>query len=235
MITKEYIMIISIHQPDYIPYLGYFYKIFKSEFFVILDDVQFSNDNMHHWNRIKTPQGEFRLKIPVAYSFGDKINQVSTKDELNWKEKHLKTIKMNYSRAEYFNEIYPLFQELLLKEYSNLAEMNIAINEFICNGFGFATKFVRSSDLNITTSKEDKVIDICLALGGTTYLSGNGAKAYQINEHFEKKGILLNYTDYFIFEYNQLWNNFLPNLSILDYIFNCGLTNPFSNQEGIQI
>jgi hypothetical protein len=221
-------MTISIHQPDYIPYLGYFYKIYQSEIFVFLDDVQFSNDNMHHWNKIKTPQGENRLKIPVASNFGDKINQVRTRDELKWKEKHLKTLEMNYSKTQYFKEIFPQYKEIILKNYSNLAEMNIAINEFICLGMGIETKFIRSSELNINSAKENRVIDICLVLGGKTYLSGIGAKAYQVDEHFEDKGLRLKYTDYEPFEYKQVWGQFIPNLSVLDYIFNCGFVNPFS-------
>jgi len=220
-------MIISIHQPDYIPYLGYFYKIYQSEIFVFLDDVQFSNDNMHHWNRIKTPQGECRLKIPVEHKFGDKINQIRTKDELKWKEKHLKTIEMNYSKAQHFKEIYPQYKDIILKEYSDLAEINITINKFICKNFGFKTEFIRSSELNINSAKEDRVIDICLVLGGTTYISGNGAKAYQVDEHYENKGVHLKYTDYKPFEYKQQWGEFIPNLSILDYVFNCGFENPF--------
>ena len=88
-------MVISIHQPDYIPYLGYFYKMSQSDKFVFLDDAQYSNDNMHNWNKIKTPQGELRLKIPVENHLGDAINKVRTKDELGWREKHLKTIEMS--------------------------------------------------------------------------------------------------------------------------------------------
>jgi hypothetical protein len=224
-------MIISIHQPDYMPYLGYYYKIYQSEIFVFLDDVQFSNDNMHHWNKIKTPQGEHRLKIPVAYKFGDKINEVRTKDELKWKEKHLKTLEMNYSKTQYFKEIYPQYKEIMLQEYSNLAEMNIAVNLFICEGMGIQPKFIRSSELKINSAKEDRVIDLCLALGGKTYLSGNGAKAYQVFEHFEDKGLHLKYTDFKAFEYKQIWGQFIPNLSVVDYIFNCGFVNPFKSLE----
>lgn len=224
-------MIISIHQPDYIPYLGYFYKIYQSEIFVFLDDVQFSNDNMHHWNKIKTPQGEHRLKIPVASNFGDEINEVRTRDELKWKEKHLKTLEMNYSKTQYFKEIYPQYKEIIIKNYSNLAEMNIAINQFICEGMDIETKFIRSSELNVNSVKENRVIDICLALGGKTYLSGIGAKAYQVDENFEDKGLHLKYTDYEPFEYKQVWGQFIPNLSVLDYIFNCGFVNPFQPLE----
>lgn len=217
-------MIISIHQPDYIPYLGYYYKISKSNKFVFLEDCQFSNDNMHNWNRIKTSQGECKLKIPVNYFFGDSINKVKTRDELNWKEKHLKTIKMNYSRSEYFNIIFPKFEEILLRDYDNLADLNIAISTWIIHEFGFKVEIFRSSNMNINTLHEERVIDICNLLNGNVYLSGNGAKAYQIEEHFIKKGVKLIYTDYNPILYKQMWgkNGFLKNLSILDYIFNCG-------------
>jgi hypothetical protein len=215
-------MKVSIHQPDYIPYIGYFYKMFQSDIFVFLDDAQFSNDNMHHWNRIKTPQGECRLKVPVKYNFGDNINQVITKNELKWREKHLRTMEMNYSRAKYFKDIFPDFKELIMVEYSNLAAMNMAIIRFICDNFGLKPKFVISSQMEINTVREERVIDICLALGGNTYISGNGARAYQVQEHFDERRLILKYTDYKPFEYTQLWKEFAPNMSIIDYVFNCG-------------
>lgn len=215
-------MIISIHQPDYIPYIGLFYKIYQSEKFVFLDDAQFSNNNMHHWNRIKTPQGETRLKIPVEQHLGTLINHVRTKDELKWKEKHLKTIDYNYCRAKYFNDFFPVFKELLLSHYANLADMNVTINTFIADKFGLRPKFYRTSEMKIDSFKEERVIDICVMLGADTYISGNGAKAYQKEKDFTDKGIKLHYTDYQPIEYQQMWNEFLPNMSIIDYIFNCG-------------
>ena len=215
-------MIISIHQPDYIPYLGLFYKIYKSDKFVFLDDCQFSNDNMHHWNKIKTPQGECRLKIPVVQHLGDTINHVSTRDELNWKKKHLKTIEMNYTRAPYFKIIFPEFKELMMQKYDSLAQQNIAINTWIVRKFGFRTEIFRSSDMNINTVNEERVIDICEKMQGDTYISGNGARAYQIESHFYDRNIKLVYTDYKSVEYSQLWGDFIPNMSVIDYIFNCG-------------
>ena len=220
-------MIVSIHQPDYIPYIGYFYKIAHSDIFVFLDDAQFSSDNMHHWNRIKTPQGECRLKIPVDYKFGDRITQVRTKDELKWKEKHLKTIEMNYLRAKAFRKIFPQFKELLLAKYDSLADMNITINQWICTGFGLHPQFKRASEMHISTLKEERVIDICLAVGGRKYISGNGAKAYQVDRHFSDRGVSLQYTDFYPFEYKQLWKEFIPNLSVLDYLLNCGFNWDF--------
>ena len=217
-------MVVSIHQPDYISYLGYFYKISKSDIFVFLDDAQFSNDNMHHWNRIKTPQGECRLKVPVEQHLGDLINQVRTKDELMWKEKHLKTLEMNYKKAPFFNEVFQQFKELLCQNYSSISDMNIAINTWIIRGFGFETKIYKSSDIPIDTVREERVIDIVKYFFGDIYISGHGAKAYQVDEHFSQKGIKLVYTDYQPIEYRQLWPKvgFLPYMSTLDYLFNYG-------------
>lgn len=217
-------MTVSIHQPDYISYLGYFYKICKSDVFVFLDDCQFSNDNMHHWNRIKTPQGECRLKIPVEQHLGDPINRVRTRDELGWKEKHLKTIEMNYSRAKYFGDFFPVFKEMLTADYGNIADMNKAINTEIARRFGFKAEIISSSDMNIGSVREQRVIDIVSSLGADTYISGHGAKAYQSDEHFNAAGIKLVYADYSPVEYRQQWPKvgFLPYMSTIDYIFNCG-------------
>ena len=214
-------MIVSIHQPDYIPYIGYFYKIFQSDIFVYLDDAQFSTDNIHNWNRIKTPQGELKLKIPVENKLGMNINEVRTRDELKWKEKHIKTIEMNYGKAP-FKELFLPIKEIILCEYKSLADMNISVNSYICEQFSFKTKMYKSSDLDIKSLREERVLDICEHYNAKTYISGNGARAYQVDENFTKRGIKLKYTDYAPVTYNQLWKEFIPNMSILDYILNNG-------------
>jgi len=219
-------VIVAIHQPDYIPYPGLFYKISRSDIFVWLDDAQFSNDNTHNWNKIKTSQGECRIKVPVDYHFGEPINRVKTRDELEWKEKHLKTIRMNYAKAYYYKDIYTWFSNLVSKKYSSLAEMNIAINTDIAKNFGFKTKFINASDLMITTRKEERVIDICkkVSIGykDIVYFSGRGAMSYEVPKHFLSHGITLQYTNYNGCEYKQLWDDFIPNMSILDYLLNYG-------------
>lgn len=215
-------MIVSIHQPDYIPWLGLYYKIAHSDLFVYLDNAQYSNEAAHNFNTIKGPSGAQRLKVPVEQHFGDLICNVRTKDELNWKEKHLKTLQMNYSRAPYFKEIFPGYQEILQEHRGAISILNMSINKFICDGFGIHTPIRKSSDMDIKSNKEARVIDICLAVGGTEYLSGTGAKCYQNEQDFSYKGLKLTYLDYQPIIYPQLWGKFVPCLSVLDYIFNCG-------------
>lgn len=215
-------MIVAIHQPDFIPWLGLYYKMAHCDAFVYLDDAQYSNEAAHNFNVIKTPQGELKLKVPVKYKFGDAINTVTTRDELKWKEKQLKTIQLNYSKAPFFKEIYPEYESVILKEYENISMMNIAINEFICKGFSINPKIYKSSDMNINSVREQRVIDICAELSADEYLSGNGARVYQTESHFNDRGIKLTYLSYQPIEYKQLWKEFLPCMSVLDYIFNCG-------------
>ena len=138
--------------------------------------------------------------------------------------KHLKTIEMNYKKAPFFEELFPQFKELLTKDYPSLAELNIAVNTWIIKGFGFKAKLYKSSDMDINTFREERVIDIVKKLDGNVYISGNGARAYQVDEHFTDKGIKLVYTDYQPIEYRQQWKKagFLPYMSTLDYLFNCG-------------
>ncbi len=215
-------MIASIHQPDYIPYIPYFIKIALSDVFVFLDDAQYSNSKMHQWNRIKTPQGECRLKIPVEKAFGCSINQVRTRDELNWKDNHLKTLHLNYVRAPHFDQVYEPFREILMQQYDSLADLNIAVNSWIVGAFGLKTRLVKASDMTIETRSEERILDICNQLGANVYISGNGARKYQVEEHFNARNIELKYVNNTPFVYNQLWNEFIPNLSVLDFAFNHG-------------
>ena len=215
-------MNVGIHQPDYIPWLGLFYKMYLSDVFVHLDDAQYSNEAAHNFNKIKTAQGELRLKFPVEYHLGDPINTVRPKYELKWREKHLKTMEMNYTKARFFKETFPELKDVFMVDYPNVAELNIAINEYIAGKFGIKPKFVRSSDFNMTSVREERVIDLCVAVGGTRYISGNGARVYQEEEHFTSRGVELTYLDYKPIEYPQVWKEFLPCMSVVDYIFNCG-------------
>lgn len=215
-------MNVGIHQPDYIPWLGLFYKMYLSDVFIHLDDAQYSNEAAHNFNVIKTAQGELRLKFPVEYHMGDLINTVRPKYELKWNEKHLRTIEMNYSKAPFFKETFPELKEIFMTEFPNVADLNIAINEFIAGKFGIKPKFVKSSELGLNTKREEKVIDLTVAVGGTRYISGNGARAYQTEEHFTDRGVELWYLDYKPIAYPQIRGGFLPCMSVLDYIFNCG-------------
>lgn len=214
--------IVAIHQPNYIPWLGLFYKTYQSDIFVLLDDVQYSNVGTHNFHYIKTPQGSLRLKIPVEVKFGDKIMDVRTKDELNWKEKHLKSIESNYKKAPHFEQVFNDFKLLLADESKNLAELNGRIIKFIANKFGFKTEFLYSSSLDVASTRTERILDICNKLDCAVYYSGTGARIYQKEEDFLARGITLKYSEFAPFEYPQFWGDFIANVTILDYLMHCG-------------
>lgn len=219
-------MKVTIHQPCYLPYLGIFYKMWQSDVFVFLDDAQFSTGYVFNWNRIKTPQGECRIKIPIEYAFGDLLTEVRPRNELGWREKHIKMIEMNYSRARYFKDCFPEIREAILSSGENLADLCIELMVVIGKHFGIPSldgcKWHRSSEMNVHTAKERRVIDIVKAVGGNEYISGRGAAAYQKEDHFSDEGIKLTYTDYKAPVYSQQWGDFIPNLSVIDFVLNHG-------------
>jgi len=214
--------IVAIHQPNYFPWLGYFYKIYQSDLFVILDDVQYSNEGMHNYTYIKTANGSFRLKYPVKQSLGDRIKEVSPKDGLGWKEKHLQIIESNYHNAAFFITVFNDYKDIITSDYSDIVDLNTALIEFFADRLGIKTQYVRSSDLDINLTRTEKIIAICKSLGADVYYSGTGAQAYQKDEDFMAAGVELRYSVFRPFQYPQLWEGFQSNVTALDYFMNCG-------------
>jgi len=215
-------LILATHQPNYIPWLGYFYKLSQCDLFVFLDDVQFSKTGSHNYHYIKTPNGPLKLKIPVTHGFTDPINKVKTNDHGDWKKRHLHEIEKNYKTAPHFKEIYADFERILMEDYNSLSDLNVAIILFIANKFGIHTQTAFSSDLNLDVKSEDRIIEICRKLNATTYYSGRGAKAYQSEKNFNDNGLQLVYDAYTPAVYPQLWGEFQTNVCVLDYLMNCG-------------
>lgn len=224
-------MKVAIHQPNYLPWIGYIEKIASVDVFVFLDDVQYSNQGGHNRNLIKTSEGKKYLTVPVEKHWVDKINEVRTKDETDWKKHHLDIIQRNYQKAPYFNHIYPVLEELFHPSYKNIAEMNSTILCKWSQMLGLKTEFKFSSEYQLSSTRENRILDICTILGADIYISGNGARAYQNENNFQSRGILLTYQNYKPIVYPQLWGDFIENLSALDYFMNCGFTNPFLEKD----
>ena len=214
---------IAIHQPNYIPWLGYFYKIYQADTFVFLDTVQYSNKGMHDFHYIKNPQGRYRLKLPVKVAFGDNISDVQLNNALNWRETHLKQIEVNYKKAPFFKDVFSDLSELFKVNDILMADFNSRIIEFIARKFGINTKFVKSTNLNVETlDKSERIYGICNELNAKIYYSGTGAAIYQNETDFNQRGIELKYSTFKPFEYPQFWGNFESNISIIDYLMHCG-------------
>jgi len=217
-------MIVSIHQPNYLPWVGFFYKIAKSDIFVILDDVNYIKNSYADRCTIKTPQGSCYLKIPVlAKNTVSLYNNTFLNDSINWRDKHIKTIEVNYKKSKYFNIFFEDIKNIISDvSLTDLSTFNSKLIQYIITGLGIKTKLVFSSSLQVKTPSTQRLVDILKKISGTTYISGHGAKEYQDESLFSSNGIQLRYSDFSIKEYNQLWGDFLPGLSIIDLLFNNG-------------
>ena len=216
-------MIIAIHQPQYLPWLGYFDKFEKADIFCYLDNVQFKKNEWQNRNRIKSAQGWQWITVPVQYRFPQIINTVEINNAVDWKRKHLQAIITNYSKAPFFKEYIGLFEETYSKEWEYLSQLNVYLIEKIREILALNRKqTVLASDLNLSEDPTDRLIDICKALGGDTYLSGKDGAKYMELERFSERGIKVIFQDFTHPGYSQLFGEFQSNLSIVDLLFNCG-------------
>ncbi|MGM9928068.1 MAG: WbqC family protein [Bacillus sp. (in: firmicutes)] len=215
-------MIIAIHQPNYIPWCGYFHKMMSCDLFVILDDVTFSKTAITNKNTIKTSTGPILLSVPLSNKKG-LIKDVTIFEEQHWAKKHWISLQRNYARAPFWKQYEPLFEPIFENPDEKLADFNLRLIEVIRTILEINTPIIRSSEIQETTGlKGDKIISICKALQATIYLSGTGAKTYNDEKQFENNQIQLVYQQFKHPAYPQLWGDFIPNLSILDLLFNCG-------------
>jgi len=217
-------MIYAAHQPNYLPWLGYFHKIARADVFVILDDVQFEQGSYQNRVQIKTPQGPQWLTQPIRHKHPQTTADVGFDTRVDWREKHLKQIRSNYGRAASFHRVFPLFEQWLNEAHGEkLAAVNISLIEAVARAIGLKTEIVLSSSLNVTSSSAVRLVEIGTKLGASVYLSGHGAKKYQNERDFQTAGIALRYTDFTPGRYNQLWGEFTGGLSVIDVLFNIGL------------
>ena len=221
-------MILSVHQPQYIPWLGYFHKIAKSDCFVFLDRVQYKPREFQNRNKIRTKEGWIWLSVPVLCKgrYRQSIYDVLIDNGFPWARKHLMSLKSWYARAEFFDAHFPFFQQVYTKNWEKLIDLNIAIINYLLNQLNISTPVYFESKLDIGQTKTSRIIEICQKLKAGTYLSGAGAKAYLEEEKFVQAGIKLIYQDFLHPVYRQQFclvdKDFIPFMSTLDLLFNEG-------------
>ncbi len=215
--------VVAIHQPNYLPWFGFIHKIAKSDLFVILDHVEFSRRSFINRNRVKGPNGEIWLTVPVKVHGRMRIMDVPIDTEQKWREKHLKSLRLFYGKAPYFKEIFPHIEEVYERDRESLADLNVDLIYRLIDILNLRTKFVRSSTLNPQGKKMEMIVDICKKVDADAYLSGQGAKKYQDSEYFSMNGINLIYQEFEHPVYPQRFGKFVPNLSIVDMLFNVGV------------
>lgn len=222
-------MIIAGHQPEYLPYIGLICKAMEADVFVLVDHVQYGKKQFQNRNRIRTRNGSDGwswLTVPVITHgrFDQKIKDVEINNSSDWKKKHIKSIECSYGGTPFFEDYFPFFEEVYSKEWVKLADLNEAIIRVIFKILNVDVKIIKSSDYDINGEKTEMLIDMCKKIGADGYLSGLGAKTlYHIDEEmFKKAGLSHCYCNFKHPVYKQKFLPFVPNMSVIDLLFNCG-------------
>ncbi|MDY6853499.1 MAG: WbqC family protein [Thermodesulfobacteriota bacterium] len=215
-------MIVTIHQPQYLPWLGYFDKIDKADIFVILDNVQYKKNEWQNRNRIKIANGWQWLSVPVLYKFPQKINQVRINNGIDWRRKHLNALSINYGKSLYLNMYRSFLEDVFLKKWEYLVDINIYCIEFFIKTIGIDTKLLLASKLKLRADPTHRLIDICKEVEADTYLAGKDGGNYMDIESFEKENINVLFQEFQHPIYNQLFGKFEPNMSVIDLLLNYG-------------
>ena len=215
-------MIVSVHQPQYIPWLGYIDKIARSDHFVFLDCVQYKEREFQNRNRIRTRDGWIWLSVPVISGGRQAIGDVAVDNEAAWQRKHLGSLLTWYGAAPHFKEYAPFFEDVYSREWQSLSELNIHIIRFLMKALTIYTPITFESELNIGSTSTQRIIDICKALKADAYLSGSGGRAYMDEALFPANSIRLEYQEYYHPAYRQLHEPFEPYMSVIDLLFNHG-------------
>lgn len=216
-------MLVSIHQPQYLPWLGFLHKMDQADAFVFLDTVQFKKNEWQNRNRIKSATGPQWLTVPVLHSFGQAIAEVAINETVKWQKKHRQTLITNYAKAPFFEEIGELLAPLWEEKWAGLSELNIFAAERIAGYLGIETKLYTASKMGeFPDHPDERLIAMVKSLGADSYMAGAGGREYMDLDRYEGGGIKVAFQEFTHPTYPQLFGDFVPNLSVVDLLFNRG-------------
>ncbi|WP_406661225.1 WbqC family protein [Methanolobus sp. ZRKC3] len=217
-------MIVAIHQPNHLPYLGFFDKMLNSDIFVIHDDAQFTDSEYIHRNKIRIHGGWKWITVPV---FKEKmpINEIKIKNQTDknaaaWNKVHFREIHANYKKTPYYDTYSDELEKIYSKEYNLLIDLNMKIIEYLVEVFDIDVEIRYSSELKLESCSTEKLVEIVKAFGGDAYLAGAGGHNYMDESLFTD--IKLVFQEYKHPSYKQRYPDFIPNMAAIDALFNLG-------------
>jgi hypothetical protein len=220
-------MKVAIHQPQYLPWLGYFDKIDKADAFVLLDTVQYKKNEWQNRNKIKSVTGWQWMTVPVTYRFPQRIHEVEIDNSTRWWEDHWKSLVTNYSKAAYWWTLRVSWETAFReagRKYEKLTDLNCSWVKALALLLGIKTPiYVASMDLpRFPDMPDERLIGICKHFKADTYLSGSGGHGYLNLEKFEKAGLKVEFQKFEHPMYSQMFGGFDPCMSVVDLLFNHG-------------
>ncbi len=217
-------MILTAHQPVYLPWLGLFHKIALADKYVFFNEVQYLPKDWMNRNKIKTNSVSTMLTVPVLRK-GHRDNITSNlliNNSEKWKKKHLRSIYINYKKTPFFDDYYSFFEDTYSRDWDYLDDLNEHMLKWFLQKLNIKTEFLKASDFDFVGTKSNLVLNMCKKLCADTYIFGSLGKDYANKEEFSDENIKLVFQDYNHPNYSQLHGEFVSNLSIIDLLFNCG-------------
>lgn len=226
--------IITIHQPEHLPWLGFFNKMAKADVFVILDNVPFRKNYFQNRNKIWGTNGEQWIGVPVflkGHIDGTIADmEIATEANPKWREKYLRTVQDSYGKYPFFQEVFPALSDIIMSRYEKLADINVAIIRLFAEGFGIHPEFICASSLSAEGKKSDLILNICERVHADCYIAGPFGREYLKKEEFASKNTEVCFNDYQHPVYPQKrTETFAGYLSALDLVMNVGF------EEGYRI
>ena len=216
-------MIVAVHQPQYLPWLGYFDKIEQADVFVLLDTVQFKKNEWQNRNRIKTAQGWQWLTVPVLYRFPQMIAEVQINNREKWQHRHQQAILSNYRKAPHWNRLEVFFEEIFSCDWTSIARLNSRVVKRLCKLLGIETPLFIASEMGeFPDDPDERLMAIVKHFGADTYLAGSGGRGYMQLDRYRDNGITVRFQEYRHPVYSQLFGEFEPFMSVIDLILNHG-------------
>ena len=226
-------MIVAGHQPNYLPWLGFFDKMRCSDVFIIEDNVQYEHNGYINRNRIKTQKGAMWLTVPIVHVGRQLLineAEIANKTQPTWSERHWLSLKHNYMHAPYWSKYSGFFEETYSKTWDKLIDLNMHLIKGMMLFLGVDKPIVMASSLNINEKKSKLILAQCMALKSDVQLAGGGSRDYLNVKEFKEKGIKVLFQDFKCPIYTQLHGEFVPNLSAIDYLFCTGGKCPKKNR-----
>ncbi len=215
---------VGIHQPMYLPWIGYFEKIHRCDAFVLLDDAAYSRNYYINRNRIRTKEGWTWLTVPVLSTgkFGQLIGEVKVDRSRRWEARHWKSLNYSYGHTPHFAEHSDFFRGFYSRDHDSLLDVLTEPLGYLLKALGIRTRILRSSELGVTGRKGERLLGICRELGADSYLSGPSGRDYLDLSRWKEEGIEVFFHDYRHPSYPQVQGGFFPEMSVADLLFNCG-------------
>lgn len=216
-------MILSAHQPQFLPWPGYFDKMLRCDVFVLLDDVQFKKNEWQNRNRVWSAGGGQWLTVPVLHRFGAEIREVPVNNAVSWREKQLKTLRQTYSKAPCFSGYFEPWERMYGREWGRLLDINLYTVERLRAALRIDTRMELSSSLGVEGKATERLVNLCRKFGADTYLAGAGGREYMELPLFERAGVRVVFQEFRRPEYPQFGAAFVPNLTALDMVLHLGI------------